>query len=301
MRLAFPTPDGVYDAFTIQVGGHSVPVRYEEGVAVATFDVPPASTASIATGYKTQGQDEWRYAPANEGVAVVEDFTLAMRTGFDGLDFPDGTVSPVSKRREGDGWVLTWDYDSLVSGRQIGVRMPKPINPGPVASRISMFAPVSLLFFFAALILVSATRGVRVHPMNYGFLAAGFFAFHLLFAYLVDRVDIGVAFAIGSVVSVALCMGYLRLFVKDARALGELAASQLIFLVLFSFTFFFEGLTGLAITIGSVITLGYFMARTGGLDWEAIFARSAEEKRRKALERFPTLDQQMPPTPPSTG
>ena len=61
-----------------------------------------------------------------------------------------------------------------------------------------MFAPVSLLFFFFLLFLLTALRGVDLHPMNYFFLAAAFFAFHLLLAYLVDWISIHLAFAICS-------------------------------------------------------------------------------------------------------
>jgi hypothetical protein len=46
-----------------------------------------------------------------------------------------------------------------------------------------------------------------------------------------------------------------------------------VFLVLFSYSFFFEGLTGLAVTIGSIITLAYFMAKTAHVDWERVFER----------------------------
>ena len=147
------------------------------------------------------------------------------------------------------------------------------MNPGPLAARISLFAPVSLLFFFAGLVLLTATQGIRLHPVNYGFLAAGFFAFHLLFAYLVDRVDINVSFLIASVASVALCVGYLWLVLGAGKALVEIAVSQFVFLVLFSYSFFFEGLTGLAVTIGSVITLGYFMVKTARVDWETVFSK----------------------------
>ncbi len=290
MRFAFPDPDGVYDGFHVVIDGKDADISYSSGEAIAEFTLEPGASATIQTGYRSQGLDEWRYAPTRDGVGVIENFELTMSTDFDDVDFPSDAVSPTSKTATEGGWVLTWAYDSLVSGRQIGLTMPKPLNPGPVASRISFFAPVSLLFYFAALILTGAIRSVRVHHMNFGFLAAGFFAFHLLFSYLVDRIDIGVAFGIASTTSVALCVGYLRLVVHDRRALIELAVSQLIFLVLFSFSFFFEGLTGLAVTIGSVLTLAYFMAKTGHIDWEAAFAKGAAERQRRATQ---------PPTPPS--
>lgn len=274
MTFTFPTPDGDYDGFRIEADGHEVPVEYVNGQASASFPIPPKGTAVIQTGYTTKGLDEWRYAPSPEGVGVVEDFTLAMSTDFPNVDYPADAVSPTEKPVIENGQAkLVWRYESLVSGRPIGLVMPKPMNPGPLAARISFFAPVSLLFYFAALVLLTATSNIRLHPMNYAFLAAGFFAFHLLLAYLADHIDIHWAFLASSIVSVSLCVGYLLLAMGWGRALREIAISQFVFLVLFSYSFFFEGFTGLAVTIGSVLTLAYFMAKTGRVDWEAVFSK----------------------------
>lgn len=301
MALDFPSPGGVYDGFGVSMNGAEIPVSYDEGRATARFTIPPGSTARVETGYRTNGQDEWRYAP-NEGVGVIEDFSLAMTTDFDEIDFPGDAVSPSDKTANGDGWTLTWNYESLVSGRPIGLVMPKPLNPGPVASRIAYFAPVSLLFYFAALVLLMAISKPTIHPMNFAFLAAGFFAFHLLFAYLVDRIDIYAAFAIATVVSVGLCVSYLRLAVRDRRTVIEAAIGQFVFLVLFSFSFFFEGFTGLAITIGAVLTLAYFMLRTARIDWSDTFARGAEEREQRRYATIATRAGAIasPSGPPST-
>src|SRR6185295_7418072 len=124
-----------------------------------------------------------------------------MRTDFDAIDFPQGTLSPTEKRKNGAGWLLTWKYTNLVTGSKIGMVMPEKIQPGPLAGRISFFAPVSLLFFFFLIFIISTLRKVRLHPMHYFFLATSFFAFHLLLAYLADHVSIHAAFAICSAVS----------------------------------------------------------------------------------------------------
>lgn len=279
MTFAFPNSDGIYDGFAVTAGGRDVPVTYREGTALAAFEVAPGGTATVATGYRSNGMDSWAYVPSPEGVAVIKDFRLAMKTDFPGIDYQSDGVSPTTRARSGAGWDLAWDYDSLVSGRTIGIVMPTPLNPGPLVSRITFFAPVSLLFFFAALVLLTATSGVKLHPVHYGFLAAAFFAFDLLLAYLADRIDINVAFAIGAVTSVALVLGYLRVVVGKSRALVEIAVSQLVFLVLFAYSFFFEGYTGLAITIGSVLTLAYFMIKTAHVDWETIFVRKPPVQR----------------------
>jgi hypothetical protein len=108
--------------------------------------------------------------------------------------------------------------------------------------------------------------------MNYFFLAAAFFSFHLLLAYLADHVSIHTAFVAASAVSVFLVVTYLRLAVGVTFAFREAALAQLLFLVLFSYAFFFEGFTGLAITIGSIVTLFITMQMTGRIRWAETFS-----------------------------
>lgn len=274
MRFEFPSGDGVYSGFGVRVDGRDLPVTHKEGAAEASFPIPPGGTVKLETGYKTQGMDTWSYVPSADGASMMKDFTLTMRTDFADVDFADGSASPTAKKATAKGWDLTWAYGNVVSGRPISLVMPKPMNPGPLAYRIAFFAPVSLLFFFAGLVLLTATRGVKLHPVHYGFLAAAFFAFHLLFSYLADQVPLYVAFGIAAVASVALVVGYLRAVLGRSKALVEIAVSQFVFLVLFSYSFFFEGLTGLAVTVGSVVTLGYYMAKTAKVDWDQVFKRA---------------------------
>src|SRR4030081_3350649 len=150
--------------------------------------------------------------------------------------------------------------------------MPEKLQPGPLAGRISFFAPVSLFFFFFLMLIITTLRGIELHPMNYFFLAAAFFSFHLLLAYLVDHVSIHLAFGICSIVSVFLVVSYLRLVVGTRFAVREAALAQFIYLVAFSYAFFLKGFTGLAITTGSIITLFVVMQATGKIRWKERFA-----------------------------
>jgi inner membrane protein involved in colicin E2 resistance len=113
---------------------------------------------------------------------------------------------------------------------------------------------------------------MALHPMNYFFLACAFFAFHLLLAYLVDHISIHSAFVICSFVSLTLVISYLRLVVGMRFAAVEAGLAQLIYLVLFSYAFFFKGFSGLAVTIGSIITLFVVMQLTGRIRWSEKFA-----------------------------
>ena len=198
---------------------------------------------------------------------------LDVKTNFKQIDFPLNALSPTDKHETAGGWDLTWRYSNLISGFQIGVTMPEKLQPGPLAGQISYFAPVSLLLFFFLMFIITTLRSIDLHPMNYFFLAAAFFAFHLLLAYLVDHISIHAAFLICSVVSVFLVVTYLRLVVGPRFALVEAGGAQFIYLVLFSYAFFLQGFTGLAVTIGCIVTLFVVMQITARVRWSDKFAR----------------------------
>jgi inner membrane protein involved in colicin E2 resistance len=108
--------------------------------------------------------------------------------------------------------------------------------------------------------------------MHYWFIAAAFFAFHLLMAYLVDHISVHAAFAIAAAVSLVLVVTYLRVVTGMRDALLKAGVAQAIFLVLFSYAFFFEGFTGLSITVGAILTLFALMQMTARVSWDDVFS-----------------------------
>ena len=270
VHFSFPAKDTSYENFSFQVGDKisTNAVAASAGITEAVTLAPGAS-ATVKAAYRSRGVDRWDYSfgYANR----IRNFALTMITDFSEIDFPVGTGSPGDRVRKESGWRLDWSYPDVIGAQAIGMAMPGVLNPGPVAARITFFAPVSLLFFFSVLLILGAVRGVNFHPMNYFFFAAGFFAFQLLFAYLVDLIPLHVAFVIASIVSLALVSGYVRALSTAAFA-RVAAAAQFAYLVLFSYSFFFDGLTGLTITIGAIVTLALLMAVTARVDWGSRFA-----------------------------
>jgi inner membrane protein involved in colicin E2 resistance len=156
--------------------------------------------------------------------------------------------------------------------------MPEKLQPGPLAGEISYAAPVSLFFFFFLMFIITTMRNIDLHPVNYFFLATAFFAFHLLLAYLVDHISIHAAMIIASLISIALVVSYLRLVVGIRFAALQAGTAQLIYLIVFSYAFFWKGFTGLTITIISVITLFVVMQATGRIRWSDKFAGREVQK-----------------------
>ena len=143
-------------------------------------------------------------------------------------------------------------------------------RPAGIADR---FICTNIAFFFIVVLLaVGVVRRIDIHPMHFLFLAAAFFSFHLLFAYLADLVSIHVAFGTAAATSLFLTISYLRVAIGGRFAFLAAGTAQLLYLVLFSYAFFFKGLTGLAITVGAILTLLVLMQLTARVDWREVFS-----------------------------
>lgn len=272
VRFDFPSTDAIYDSFTFTVDGRPAPAVTDlSRGSVQTVQLEPGQEAAVRVTYQSRGLERWSYR-FGDGISQVTDFELALKANFDEVDFPAGTLSPTSIARGEASSDLAWRFDSLVTGHSIGLVLPARLNPGPLVVRISFFAPISLLFFFTVLIILGVMRGRSLHPMNYFFLSAAFFAFHLLLAYLVDHVSVHSAFFISAATSVGLVVSYLRLVAGTRFAFLEAGVAQLVFLVLFSYAFFFEGQTGLTVVLGAVATLFVLMQLTARVNWSEVFA-----------------------------
>lgn len=270
VSFSLPSSDASYNEFIFDLDGSDVeePVL-REGTITQAVVIPAKSSVPLTVRYHARGLNRWDYSLGD--AERVQNFQLEMATDFGSIDFPAGTGSPTDRSEEdAGGWSLIWDYPDVIGAQSIGMDMPKVLNPGPVATRISFFAPVSLLFFFAVLLIFGAVKGMNLHPMNYFFLAAGCFAFQLLFAYTVDIMPIHLCFILSALVSLALVGGYLR--AVGGRQLARIAlTAQFVYMVLFSYSFFFDGLSGLTIAVGAVATLGVLMAATAKMNWSEVF------------------------------
>ena len=274
VRVRFPLPaeHALFDDFVFALNGRPMdPASDVSKEMSADVRVDPGAPVTVDVQYRSRGMRTWTYAFVEDGAAQVRDFRLQMRTNFAAVDFPPGTVSPTTHVPGTAGAELAWSFVNLISGQSIGMEMPERLNPGPFAARVTFFAPVSLLFFLTVMVIVGATHGPSLHPMHYWFIATAFFAFHLLLAYLVDHVNVHAAFAAAATVSLTLVLSYVRVVTRAPGALATVGIAQGVFLVLFSYAFFFEGFTGLSITIGAVITLFVLMQMTAHVSWDDMF------------------------------
>jgi hypothetical protein len=104
MSFSFPSKNALYDNFVLTVNGKAVDIKdFTLGEVAVPFPLEPKGTATIEIGYTSQGLDKWFYK-FGEGVNRVKNFSLAMKTNFKDIDFPQDTVSPTEKTPFDSGW-----------------------------------------------------------------------------------------------------------------------------------------------------------------------------------------------------
>lgn len=274
LHFAFPAAGATYDNFSAAIDGVPLRVAVKTGEGIGEImEIPPGASREFRVTYRTRGIREWRYQ-TDRDAGRVKGLNLVVETGFAKVDYPDGGLSPMQASASHGGMALTWKAEDLITSQDIGVVIPEKLNPGPLTSRITTFAPVCLLFFFVLVGSISIVYRIEIHPMHYLFVAAGFFAFHLLLVYMVGIINIHVAFIIASITSVGLVTSYLMAALRGRLPWMLAVGGQVFFLVLFSYSFFLQGITGLTVAIGSVVTLAVLMKVTAHTDWNRVGAVS---------------------------
>jgi hypothetical protein len=266
VTVSFPLPalGAIYDGFEVlDEKGQAIRAEVDGGSAHWVVSLAPSARHDFQVRYRTRGTSSWTYRPAGSGSSIIRDFSLEIRSTARGIDFSPGSISPSRAASEGSGWRGSWEFRSLVGSAPISLELPQKTNPGPLAARITFFAPVALLFYFFVVGLLAEGRGHRLHPISWFLIGCAFFADHLLFAYLADHVPLWVALTLSSAVSILLAVTYAQWLVGWRFALREMGLAQLVYLVGFSLTFLLKGFTGLSITVGAILTLFLMMQVTG--------------------------------------
>jgi hypothetical protein len=279
LHFDFPEPGATYDNFSATIDGRSLGMAVDPQNGIDhLLELAPGQSREFYLRYETRGMDYWRYQP-DPHTGRVRNLNLEVVAGFTNPDYTSGSLSPMAVEPLDNGLRLTWKAADLITRADMGVIMPQKINPGPLAARITYFAPVCLLFFFVLVTAMGLVYKIPIHPMHYLFVAAGFFAFHLLLAYLVDHIPIHMAFVISAAVTVGLVTSYLQTALKKQLPWKVAVAGQVFYLLLFSYSFFLKGATGLTVAVGSVATLAVLMKVTAGIQWEDVFVRRRAARR----------------------
>ncbi|MCP4768245.1 MAG: hypothetical protein GY875_18495 [Gammaproteobacteria bacterium] len=277
-NFLLPTKDATYENVALKIGDKLEKLNAVTGHGFRRIiPLEPGASIMVEVRYQTRGVGSWTYRLDSQQ-SYINGLHMVLHTNFRDIDYLEGSLSPMRLDETDKGLDVIWQANELITRQNIGISLPQKLNPGPLAARMSFFAPVCLLFFFVLITALCVTHKIDIHPMHYLFVNAGFFAFHLLFAYSIDLINVHLAFAIASVVSIALVVPYLIRALGAAFPWKVAALGQFVYLVLFSYSFFINGMTGLTVTIASIITLAILMKITSATNWSQVFVRSTTAK-----------------------
>jgi hypothetical protein len=268
----FPIPQhsGLLKDFVITVDGE--PYRgdqdFSDGVDWQRF-LAPGDTHTIRITYTSRGMGDWSYGLSNYQ-GDISHFKLHLTSNFADIDYPEGSMVPTRMGidEKEDKAELVWEFTNLVSGQNIGVTIPSPLDVGKATSGILFFVPLALLFFLGLILLLTSIRGMPIHPMHFLFITGGFFVFHILMSYLVVLVPLVWAFVISFAASCLMTMGYAALIRKGWVVVFSTGLGILLFQLGFSLAQFFPNIRGLIIALIIIAGLGLAMGFTARVDWK---------------------------------
>jgi hypothetical protein len=175
VRFPLGGDHAIYDGFWVRdAQGREVPTEIKGGLARFTVGFAPGEKRAYEIAYRSRGTTRWSYQLSSAG--QVRDFYLALDTNFAEVNFPAGTLSPTRHAITGKGrWHGEWTFSTLVATSPVGLELPERLNPGPLAARITYFAPVGLLFFFFVVAVLEVSchgQPVRLTVTEFGLLAS---------------------------------------------------------------------------------------------------------------------------------
>ena len=235
-----------------------------------SFDVSYAAQGTGSFSYgKTDGSENHESQVLSSGSKTeISDLSVSFKTDFEDVTLIDGSMAPKTNSSDSKGTVMEWKGSNLILDQGIGLKFEISANYGKLFSKIFFYAPLVIALFLAFLLIFTASQGIRLHPMHYCFITAGFFVFYLLGSYLVTYLHVIPAILAALAVSSAITWYYSRIIGKGKNLEKVVLLCLLVFQWFFSAAFFFPEHTGLLITLASIGALVALMKITSKTDWE---------------------------------
>jgi inner membrane protein len=164
-------------------------------------------------------------------------------------------------------WTSETPMGGAIGASRFGVELVDPVDHYRMAARSVKYAGLFILLTFAAVWLIEVLAGVRVHPIQYLMLGGALCLFYLLELSLSEHVGFPVAYALASILVVAMVGAYSAVILRRrSRALFVAAGVA----VLYAYLYLLLMNEDYALLIGSVglfAVLAAIMFATRRVDW----------------------------------
>lgn len=241
---------GIRTSPTVTIDGTEQAVASSGGVGPAS-----AGVAAPLRGAGPQTQHRFTVALALSGgggfhmLPTAIGSSVAIDSSWPSPSF-SGDLLPTERQLSDDGFSATWETTALgmgmpplwVGGRnatpwlnssRVGVELYQPVGHYQQTLRSVKYGALFLLLPFAALFLLEVFTGVRIHPIQYLFVAAAKTVFYLLLLSLSEQIAFEAAYWIGAAATAVLVAVYVGAFLYrrgHAWIIGAMITGEYLFL-----------------------------------------------------------------------
>ncbi|MCB1145585.1 MAG: hypothetical protein KDK41_12300 [Leptospiraceae bacterium] len=271
MRFYIPLPSGAGNLTDLEIKLNGKEFTEDTNAADGldwAGNLQPGQTLTFEWGYKAQGSGSFRYALAGGDRIEIGKLDISLKTDYNDIVLPDNSMVPTSEAEDSQGTAMSWVSQKLITGQDIALKIRLEGNWGEIVPRLFFFTPLSLFLFFSLLLIGTLSADVRLHPMQWFLIGAGFFVFPLLSSYLFTYTPVLVAMAIGLVVSTGLMIWYGNMLSIRENLVKPLIISSVVFQWFFSVAFMFPEHTGLLLTVAVIASLAWLMQKSAKTNWE---------------------------------
>lgn len=175
LRFPLPAASAVVDELTVTLNGANVRDRLRVRNQAIELEQPlkAGEHVSYEISFKSRGLSYW-YFQVREP-REIRDFELKLflpDLPRKKLNYPEGCMTPTQIADDQKGVLLTYRLDRALSGKGMGVEMPKLKQPGELASGVLDQIRKGWLLLFAALLAGGALVGYRHTPLLTVFVSA---------------------------------------------------------------------------------------------------------------------------------
>jgi inner membrane protein len=244
-----------------------------------------ASTHELEVDMELMGTRSLSFAP------LAETTSIQLRADWPHPSF-GGRWLPVEKSIRADGFSARWDVSRLANNNaalfSTGAPLPAKL-PGLDRIEIGLVEPLSIylqseravkygvlfialtfIAFFVFESLHGLHHGLRIHPLQYGFVGLALCVFFLLLVSLSEHLSFGLAYAIATLACVAVIGYYVAAVLRSTRRAVAFAGGML---ALFGVLYAVLQSEDLALLMGSLVVfvcLAVVMVLTRRVDWYAL-------------------------------
>ncbi|MBN1500572.1 MAG: inner membrane CreD family protein [Spirochaetes bacterium] len=269
-QFNFPLPQGSGNISGIKVTAdgreYKNDTNYADGIQWQG-DLDAGESIEIRISYKAQGTEWFSYNLA-ETQTQIKSLKVEMSNNFEDYNIPDRAMVPSFQESDNEKTLMKWEAENIITNQNISLSFDVKGNYGKIVSKMFFYSPLAIFLFIGFLMIMSAAKEIRLHPMHYLFILTGFFIYFLLGSYLMSYMNIIPAIMLSITVSSAIIIYYSFLIKKGILLVKTIAAGLGIFQWVFSTAFFFPQHTGFVITIASILSFIILMQVTSKIDWE---------------------------------